>query len=207
MLGAIRLHPIFPNPLTRAATIAYELSQPAIVELRICDVSGRTVRVLESGAVKPAGKRGRIHTFIATSDIHMKEKLRMARPDVVKAAVHAVQLAKSFTDDVEFSLEDQTVLNSYRFMNLGRFRFLVRPAAGEGDKRGGLKRISIARFDPGVYPNARWVGRARKMLMQRDGRSVGEVLDEIENRRQYQVSLEPLHLPVVETEAPSFWSG
>ncbi|MBN1478111.1 2-isopropylmalate synthase [Candidatus Sumerlaeota bacterium] len=57
-------------------------------------------------AIKPAGKRGRIHTFIATSDIHMREKLRMGRPDVIRAAVHAVELARSFTPDVEFSLED-----------------------------------------------------------------------------------------------------
>jgi 2-isopropylmalate synthase len=58
-------------------------------------------------AVKPAGrKRGRIHTFIATSDIHLKEKLRMSRKDVLKAAVNAVKHARSFTDNVEFSLED-----------------------------------------------------------------------------------------------------
>ncbi len=40
-------------------------------------------------AIRPAGKRGRIHTFIATSEIHMREKLRMKPPDVIRAAVHA----------------------------------------------------------------------------------------------------------------------
>lgn len=48
----------------------------------------------------------RIHTFIATSDIHLKHKLRMSRKQVVEAAVEAVKYAKSFTDNVEFSAED-----------------------------------------------------------------------------------------------------
>lgn len=52
-------------------------------------------------AVKP-----RIHTFIATSDIHMDYKLKMTRDEVVKTAVEAVKYAKSFTDNVEFSAED-----------------------------------------------------------------------------------------------------
>ncbi len=56
-------------------------------------------------AVKHA-KKPRIHTFIATSDIHLKYKLRMERDEVVKAAVDAVRYAKSFTDNVEFSAED-----------------------------------------------------------------------------------------------------
>jgi len=52
-------------------------------------------------AVKP-----RIHTFIATSDIHLKYKLKMTREEVLKAAIEAVRYAKSFTDNVEFSSED-----------------------------------------------------------------------------------------------------
>ncbi len=52
-------------------------------------------------AVKP-----RIHTFIATSDIHMDYKLNMTRDEVVKTAVEAVKYAASFTDRVEFSAED-----------------------------------------------------------------------------------------------------
>jgi 2-isopropylmalate synthase len=50
----------------------------------------------------------RIHTFIATSDIHMAHKLRMTRPEVLAAAADAVRLAKGFCDDVEFSCEDAT---------------------------------------------------------------------------------------------------
>ena len=57
------------------------------------------------GAVRHAAKP-KIHTFIATSDIHMKYKLKMNRDEVVKAAVEAVRYAKSLTDNVEFSAED-----------------------------------------------------------------------------------------------------
>jgi len=50
--------------------------------------------------------RPRIHTFIATSDIHLQYKLKMSRAEVVQAAVDAVTYAKSLTDNVEFSAED-----------------------------------------------------------------------------------------------------
>jgi len=53
-------------------------------------------------------KRPRIHTFIATSDIHLKYKLRKSRAQVFDDAVSAVSLARSYTDDVEFSAEDAT---------------------------------------------------------------------------------------------------
>ncbi len=57
------------------------------------------------GAIRHA-VNPRIHTFIATSDIHLEYKLRMSRDEVVNAAVEAVRYAKSFTDNVEFSAED-----------------------------------------------------------------------------------------------------
>ncbi len=53
-------------------------------------------------------KRPRIHTFIATSDIHLKYKLRKSRQQVLDEAVAAVTLARNYTDDVEFSAEDAT---------------------------------------------------------------------------------------------------
>ncbi len=56
-------------------------------------------------AIKPAN-RGRIHTFIATSPIHMQKKLNMQPDEVVEAAVKAVKQALKYTDDVEFSPED-----------------------------------------------------------------------------------------------------
>ncbi|MBO6258724.1 MAG: 2-isopropylmalate synthase [Succinivibrio sp.] len=48
----------------------------------------------------------RIHTFIATSDIHAKSKLRKSFSDILDMAVHAVKRARNYTDDVEFSCED-----------------------------------------------------------------------------------------------------
>lgn len=56
-------------------------------------------------AVKYADQ-ARIHTFIATSDIHLKHKLKMSREQVIEAAVAAVKHAKKYTADVEFSAED-----------------------------------------------------------------------------------------------------
>jgi len=57
------------------------------------------------GAIKAAAKP-RIHTFIATSDIHLEYKLRMSRDEVIQNAIEAVRYAKTFTDNVEFSAED-----------------------------------------------------------------------------------------------------
>ncbi len=51
-------------------------------------------------------KSPRIHTFIATSPIHMEKKLKMAPSEVLASAVAAIELAKTFTNDVEFSPED-----------------------------------------------------------------------------------------------------
>lgn len=56
-------------------------------------------------AIKEA-EQPRIHTFIATSDIHLRHKLRMTREQVIEAAVAGVQRAKGYTADVEFSAED-----------------------------------------------------------------------------------------------------
>ena len=56
-------------------------------------------------AVEPA-ESARIHTFLATSPIHMKEKLRMTPEQVLEQAAWAVGYARQFTDDVEFSPED-----------------------------------------------------------------------------------------------------
>src|ERR1700720_4027704 len=53
-------------------------------------------------------KRPRIHTFIATSEIHLKYKLKKSQQQVLDEAVSAVELAPQHTDDVEFSAEDAT---------------------------------------------------------------------------------------------------
>src|SRR5918994_405439 len=51
-------------------------------------------------------RRPRIHTFVATSDIHLKYKLRKSRAEVLKASEEAVKHARAYCEDVEFSPED-----------------------------------------------------------------------------------------------------
>jgi 2-isopropylmalate synthase len=73
----------------------------------ICGLARATRQDIQAAAeaLKPA-VHGRIHTFIATSDIHLKYKLRKERHEVVAIAEEMVAFAKSFIDDVEFSPED-----------------------------------------------------------------------------------------------------
>jgi len=53
-------------------------------------------------------RKPRIHVFIATSEIHMKYKLKKTKKEVLEQAVESVRYARSFCDDVEFSAEDAT---------------------------------------------------------------------------------------------------
>ncbi|MEO1094676.1 MAG: 2-isopropylmalate synthase [Cyanobacteria bacterium J06638_28] len=73
----------------------------------ICGLARATKQDIEAAgrAIAPAVK-GRIHTFIATSDIHMQYKLRKSREEVLAITQAMVAYAKTFTDDVEFSPED-----------------------------------------------------------------------------------------------------
>ncbi|MBI3358324.1 MAG: 2-isopropylmalate synthase [Nitrospirae bacterium] len=84
--------------------IAQEIKGPVIAGLarareQDIDAAWEAVRFAE---------RGRIHTFLATSEIHMKHKLRMNREEVLASAVAAVRHARRKTSDVEFSPEDAT---------------------------------------------------------------------------------------------------
>lgn len=82
--------------------IAKHLKKPIICSL------ARTKKadiLAAAEAIKPAQK-GRIHTFIATSPIHMEHKLKMSPDEVLEQAVEAVKLAKTFVSDVQFSCED-----------------------------------------------------------------------------------------------------
>ena len=73
----------------------------------VCSLARALSRDIKAAgdAIAPA-KHKRIHTFIATSPIHMKYKLQMTPDQVIQKAVEAVTYAKTFTDDVEFSCED-----------------------------------------------------------------------------------------------------
>lgn len=73
----------------------------------VCSLSRALERDIEkAGTAIRAAARGRIHTFIATSPIHMEMKLHMTPEQVIENAVKAVKLAREYVDDVEFSAED-----------------------------------------------------------------------------------------------------
>jgi 2-isopropylmalate synthase len=84
--------------------IATEVRRPTIAAL----ARSRPQDIEEAArALKPA-ERSRIHTFVATSDLHLATKLRITRETCLDMATSAVRLARQFTDDVEFSAEDAT---------------------------------------------------------------------------------------------------
>jgi len=78
-----------------------------IRESTVCGLARAVERDIDRAAeaIQPA-PRQRIHTFIATSPIHMQNKLRMTPEQVLERAVWAVKRARQYTDDVEFSPED-----------------------------------------------------------------------------------------------------
>lgn len=79
----------------------------AVKESRVCSLARARTADIEraADALKPA-RMARIHTFIATSPIHMQYKLRMTPDQVLTDAISAVKFARQFCDDVEFSAED-----------------------------------------------------------------------------------------------------
>ena len=79
----------------------------AVTTSRVCSLARALDNdIKQAGLAVQQANFSRIHTFIATSPIHMEHKLKMTPDQVIKKAVHAVQYAKTFVDDVEFSLED-----------------------------------------------------------------------------------------------------
>ena len=84
--------------------IATEIRRPIIACLARCH---RADLEKAAWAIKPAAQ-GRIHTFIATSDLHLQAKLRMTREQCLEAAVDSVRYARQHTFDVQFSAEDAT---------------------------------------------------------------------------------------------------
>lgn len=73
----------------------------------VCSLSRASIKDIERAgeAIAPAPRR-RIHTFIATSPLHMQAKLRMTPDEVFERAVAAVRACAKYTDDIEFSAED-----------------------------------------------------------------------------------------------------
>jgi 2-isopropylmalate synthase len=84
--------------------IAAGVRRPVIAAL----ARTRNQDIEEAARALGQAERSRIHTFLATSDLHLSAKLRMTRKECLDSAVSAVKLARRFTDDVEFSAEDAT---------------------------------------------------------------------------------------------------
>lgn len=78
-----------------------------IKDATVCSLSRANDRDIARAAESLAtAQRKRIHTFIATSPLHMEKKLRMSPEQVLEQAKQAVRFARKFTDDIEFSPED-----------------------------------------------------------------------------------------------------
>src|SRR5215467_9201641 len=84
--------------------VACEVRRPVIAALARC----RQADIAEAARALAPAQRRRIHTFLATSDLHLERKLRITRESCLQQVVDAVRLARQHTDDVEFSAEDAT---------------------------------------------------------------------------------------------------
>jgi 2-isopropylmalate synthase len=93
-----------PSDAEAVREVAREVRRPTIAALARC----RRQDIEEAGRALAPAERPRIHTFLATSDLHLQTKLRMTRETCLDAIIDAVRLARRFTDDVEFSAEDAT---------------------------------------------------------------------------------------------------
>jgi 2-isopropylmalate synthase len=84
--------------------IAAELARPVVAGL----ARAATLDVDRAGAALERARHPRIHVFLATSDLHLRDKLRISRAQCVDQAAQAVRRARQVVDDVEFSAEDAT---------------------------------------------------------------------------------------------------
>ncbi len=91
-----------PGDFAAIQAIARELTDTTVCSLARANAGD----VTKAGEALKLARRKRIHTFIATSPIHMQMKLRMEPEQVLESAIGAVKLARQYTDDVEFSAED-----------------------------------------------------------------------------------------------------
>lgn len=91
-----------PGDFEAVKIITQEVETPTITAL----ARALSSDIRKAGEAIKKAKKGRIHTFIATSPIHMEYKLRKPPQQVLKIAVDAVKFAREYTDEVEFSPED-----------------------------------------------------------------------------------------------------
>ncbi|UAA37961.1 2-isopropylmalate synthase [Paraneptunicella aestuarii] len=91
-----------PGDFESVRTIASHITQS-----RVCGLARALEKDIDAcGQALSIAEQFRIHTFIATSEIHVNDKLRMSNDDVLDMAVKAIKHARKYTDDVEFSSED-----------------------------------------------------------------------------------------------------
>lgn len=91
-----------PGDFESVQTIAKQIKNS-----RICALSRAIDRDIDVAAeALKSAEAFRIHTFLSTSTIHVKDKLRCTYDDVIKMGIRAIQRARRYTDDVEFSCED-----------------------------------------------------------------------------------------------------
>ena len=106
---------------------AVKLVADTIKDSTICSLSRAVAKDIEvAGDALKGANSGRIHTFIATSPLHMKYKLQMEPDEVIEQAVKSVSLARSLCDDVEFSCD--VSLNKLSMRALAPSIFLIRSA-------------------------------------------------------------------------------
>jgi 2-isopropylmalate synthase len=107
-LGVDVIEAGFPvaSPADSQATerIAREVRRPVIAALARC----RQLDIDEAARALEPAERRRIHTFLATSDLHLERKLRITKEACLSQVADGVRLARRYTDDVEFSAEDAT---------------------------------------------------------------------------------------------------
>jgi 2-isopropylmalate synthase len=96
-----------PSDAEAVAQIAREVRRPVIAALARC----RPEDIDQACRALAPAERRRVHTFLATSDLHLERKLRITREACLEAVVDGVKRARRFTDDVEFSAEDATRSN------------------------------------------------------------------------------------------------
>jgi hypothetical protein len=92
----------------------------------------------------------------------------------------------------EFTPDEQYLLVADAIRSLSRFHFLVRPAMGEGNLTGKVRRVSLERLDAGLYPHDATVAEVRRRLRKRDGIAVEQLLVDIEKRRQEALTVTPV---------------
>jgi len=91
-----------PGDFEAVSAIAAEIDGPTICSLARCHPND----IEKAAQAVAAARKKRVHVFVATSEIHRKYKLEMAKDEIIKRAADAVRMAREVCDDVEFSPED-----------------------------------------------------------------------------------------------------